>query len=139
MIGIIIIGIIAFLLIKFFIDYEKDNDDLNGQLLNEKFAVIVDVINEAAFNRCGTVKILDKREFNLYDGTSNQFVKFQYGTGHLTIIWRYKYFQKEIIHQKQIIDVRNLSIFEQQKIGDQMVKEMAIVVAKHKIDVLGNI
>ena len=80
-----------------------------------------------------------KREFNLYEDGQNQIIKFQYSTGHLTITWKYKYFQKEIVHERQFNDVRNLSLFDQQKIGEQMINEMAIVVERHKNNVIGGI
>ena len=97
------------------------------------------MINDSAFNGDGSVTSLDKREFNLYEDGHNQIIKFQYSTGHLTITWKYKYFQKEIVHERQFNDVRNLSLFDQQKIGEQMIKEMATVVERHKNNVIGGI
>lgn len=135
MIWIIVIGIIGFILFKFFSDYNKDNYDLQGQSLDEKFAIITSAINEAAFNSRGQIIPLDKRSFNLYENGQNQIINFQYGTGHLTITWRYKYFQKEVVLEKQFNNVRNLSIFEQQKIADRMILEMVQVVENHKNNV----
>ena len=137
MIWVVVIGIVGFILIRFFSDLNKDNADLQGQSLTEKFAVIVSSINEAAFGGMGKVITLDKRSFNLYQDGQNQIINFQYGTGHLTITWKYKYFQKEIVHEKQYNDVRNLSLFEQQKIADNMISEMEQVVENHKNNVIG--
>lgn len=139
MVWAIVIGVIAFFLIKFFIALSKDNDDLQGQTLDKKFAIIVSILNDAAFGGDGSITTLDKREFNLYEDGQNQIIKFQYSTGHLTITWRYKYFQKEVVHQRQFNDVRNLSIFEQQKLAEQMISETAIVVERHKQNVIGGI
>ncbi|HET7119535.1 MAG TPA: hypothetical protein VFI29_23765 [Hanamia sp.] len=139
MIWAIVIGIVFFFLIRFFNAFNKDNYDLHAQSLSKKFEIIANMINDAAFNGEGTVTVYDKREFNLYKAGENQLINFQYGTGHLTITWKYKYFQKEIVHQRQFNDVRNLSVFEQQKIGKQIINEMAIVIAKHKLDVIGNV
>ncbi|MDC1188609.1 hypothetical protein N8089_02335 [Flavobacteriales bacterium] len=130
---IIVVGIIA---VKFFISFNKDNDDLQGKKLDEKFGVIVNMINEAAFDGQGSITTFSKREFNLYRNGENQIINFSYGTGHLTINWKYKYFQKEIVHEKQFTDVRNLSLFEQEKIGRQIISEMTIIVEKHKNNVL---
>ena len=85
----------------------------------------------------GKVTTLDKRSFNLYQDGKNQIIKFEYGTGHLTITWKYKYFQKEIVHEKQYDNVRNLSLFEQQKIADNIISEMEQVVENHKNNVIG--
>lgn len=74
------------------------------------------MINEAAFNGNGSITVLDKREFCLYEDGQNQIIKFHYSTGHLTIIWKYKYYQKEIVHEKLFSDVRNLSLIQQQNL-----------------------
>jgi hypothetical protein len=137
MIWIIVIGIVGFILFRFFSDLNKDNADLQGQSLPEKFAVIVSSINEVAYGGMGKVTTLDKRSFNLYQDGQNQIINFQYGTGHLTITWKYKYFQKEIVHEKQYNNVRNLSLFEQQKIADNIISEMEQVVENHKNNVIG--
>lgn len=113
MVWTIVIAIIGIILFRFFSSLSKDNDDLQGRTLSEKFNVIVSMINEAAFNGGGSVTTLDKREFNLYEDGQNQIIKFQYSTGHLTITWKYKYFQKEIVHERQFNEVRNLSLFDQ--------------------------
>ncbi len=139
MIWTIVIVIVGYILISFFISLSKDNDDLQGRTLDDKFIVIVNMINEAAFDGRGSVTTLDKREFNLYEEGQNQIIKFQYSTGHLTITWKYKYFQKEVVHERQFNDVRNLSLFDQQKIGEQMINEMFIVVERHKNNVIGGI
>ena len=132
MIWVIVIGIVGFILFRFFSDLNKDNADLQGQSLTEKFSVIVSSINEVAYGGMGKVTTLDKRSFNLYQDGQNEIINFQYGTGHLTITWKYKYFQKEIVHEKQYNNVRNLSLFEQQKIADNIISEMEQVVENHK-------
>lgn len=129
----VIIGIILF---RFFSDLNKDNYDIENQNLSEKFSSIVSILNESAFDGYGTVTILNNRCFNLYEDGKNQIVSFYYSTGHLTITWKYKYFQKEIVHEHQFNDVRNLSIFEQQNIAKQMIAEMNLIIDKHKKDVI---
>ena len=124
---------------KFFWDFSKDNDDLQNQPLHEKFGVIVEMINQKAFNGLGTISKFDKREFNLYQDMQNQIIKFQYSTGNLTITWRFKYFQKEVVHERQFNNVRNLSLFEQQHIGEQIIREMNYLIEEHTINVLKDI
>ncbi len=133
----VILGFLGLLLFRFFISYSKDNDDLQDQPLDKKFNIIINMINDVAFHGNGSVTTLSKREFNLYQDGENQLIKFQYSTGILTITWKYKYFQKEIVHERQFSDARNLSLFEQQKVAQQMIKEMNNVVAIHKASVLG--
>jgi hypothetical protein len=132
----ILVIILTVLLISFLTSFNKDNEDLQGITLSEKFEIIVDMINQVAFHGNGEITQISKREFNLYETGQHQIINFLYGTGHLTITWKYKFFQKEIIHKKQFTNVRNLSLFEQQKIGEQMIEEMAIVINNHQNDVL---
>ncbi len=140
MFWIILIGLLVLgYLFKFFMDLNKDNDDLLNQTLEEKFSVIVNMINKESFGGKGTVTVLDKREFNLYEDGRNQLIKFDYSTGHLTITWMYKYFQKEVVYEKQFNNVRNLSVFDQQKIGEEMIRGMYEVVENHKKNVMSGL
>ena len=95
--------VIGYMVIRFMMDMSKDNHDLEGQTVADKFAVIVGRINEEAFGGAASVTPLDKRSFNLYRTGDNQIVNFNYSTGHLTIEWRYKYLQKEVFHRKQFM------------------------------------
>ena len=134
MFWVILIGILA---IIYFNSLNKDNNDLQGQSLSQKFEVIVNFLNKEAFNGFGAITVIDKREFNLYRDGDNQLIKFHYSSGHLTITWRYKYLQKETIHEKQFNDVRNLSTLEQYKIANEMISEMLVVKNKHVNGVKG--
>jgi len=131
MIWTILITLIGFILIRFITSLNKDNDDLQDKSLSDKFSVIVSALNDQAFNGNGDITTVDKRTFNLYQEGQNQIVSFEYSTGHLTIIWRYKYFQKELIHERQFKNVRNLSLFEQGKIAETVIKEMDEKIEHH--------
>lgn len=135
---IIVIIIVLFTIIKFGTALNKDNDDLQGGSASDKFRTIVSVLNDQVFSGNGTITTTDKRSFNLYDGY-NQIILFHYSTGHLTIIWKYKYYEKEIIHERTFNDVRNLSIFEQQKIANSLCNEMNVIKENHMNNVLSPI
>lgn len=133
----IFLGIlIAYVAMRFFIDLNKDNDDLQGRSADEKFEFLVGRINEAAYGGEGRVTRTDKRFFNLYETGSNQIINFQYSTGNLNIEWRYKFFQKEIIHRKTFRDVRNISLIQQSKMADLLIEEMGEVVHRHQLSVM---
>ncbi|HEX8575807.1 MAG TPA: hypothetical protein VF677_05895 [Flavobacterium sp.] len=138
MIWAIVIVAVLYILIKFFIALSKDKDDLQGQTLDKKFNVITNMINEYVYQGKGVIERLDNREFNLYEIGSNQLIKFQYSTGQLTIDWRYKYFQKEIVHSKRYENVRNLSLFEQEKIAKNFLKNGVYKIEEHKMNVIDN-
>lgn len=135
----LIISIIVYIILRFFSDFyserKKDNLDLLAQSLDKKFIVIVSMLNDAAFN--GRGKVIDRvpKFFNLYEDRQNQIITFLYGTGHLTITWRYKYLQNEVVHERQFNNVRNISAYDQQIIAETMIGEMAKVVENHKIKV----
>lgn len=133
--GILILGIVLFLY-KFFTALDKDNDDLMGGTLDEKFSVIVNQLNLEAFNGTGTITHVSKREVHLFGTPMNQHIVFHYSTGHLTVTWRYKYFQKEVILKRDLRDVRNLSIFEQDKLAKSLIREMQGVIIDHQNKVL---
>jgi len=139
MVWTILIVIIAIALLRFNSYLNNDNNDLHDITLSEKFNVVVKMINDAAFNGNGSLTVLNKKKFNLCKEGENQIIQFHYNTGHLIITWEYNSFQEEIIHKKKFYDVRNLSISEQQKIGEQMITEMTNVVEGHKNDVLDTI
>lgn len=137
MIWTFVILIVGYVIYKFFNSLEQDKDDLNNQKLSEKFSAIINMLNDAAFNGKGDINIEDSRNLNIYENDSNQIVELQYSTGSLSITWKYKYYQKEVVYKKNFPDSRNLSIFEQKSIANRVIDEMKNVVFKHKNEVLG--
>ncbi len=138
MIWIIVVAVVISLIV-FTTKFNKDNQDLNGQSLYDKFKIVTDTLNNYAFNGEAQVYEIDKRNFNLGAKAYNQLINFEYGAGSLTIIWKYKYFQKEVVNKKFFSNVRNLSVFEQEKIARVMIERMNIIVENHKNDVISDI
>ncbi len=139
MVWTIIIIVVVIIIVRFSLDVNKDNYDLQGTTLADKFEFTVAMLNDSAFAGRAEIIYLDNRCFNLWQEGKNQIIQFTYGTGHLTITWKYKYFQKEVIHEKVFRHVRNISIFDQRKIAERMIKEMEVVVAQHQMDVIDKI
>ena len=137
MIWIILIGVVLFFIAKAVISSGKDENDLAGKTLDEKFNVIVNQLNLAAFEAEGQVKYIDRKHFHLYpEQGSNQIIEFLYSQGMLSITWKYKYFQKELVFRENLLDVRNLSLFEQEKIARAIIGKMEnkIRIIKIKLD-----
>jgi internalin A len=126
-IGLLVLGY----LFKFFIDLNKDNEDLKEKSLEEKFGIIVNLLNQNVFNGQGETINVDKKEFNLGKRGSNSLVKFHYSTGHLTIIYKTLYLEKEFEFQKQYSDVRNISVLDQQRIGKEILDGVSEVIESH--------
>lgn len=134
----IILGVVVISLILFAGKFNKDTNDLEHEKLHEKFEYIVENLNQYAFNGEGQVYEINMRTFNLGATESNQMITFEYGAGGLTIIWKYKYYQKEVVDKKYFPKVRNLSIFEQEKISQLMIMRMEKIVEQHKSEVMND-
>lgn len=133
----VIIGIVVLVIGSIAIKTSKDSEDLAGTTLDNKFNVLVNMLNQAAFNGEGTVRYIDKKLFNLYPPlSSNQLIEFLYSQGMLSITWKYKYFQKEMVFRKNLSNVRNLSLFDQERIGRALIEEMEFKVNEHKNNVM---
>ncbi|MFT3903994.1 MAG: hypothetical protein QM727_12525 [Niabella sp.] len=138
MIWIIIVVVIGIIIFRFISDLSKDSNDLQGKTVAEKFNIIVNMINAYAFNGDGEIIKLSNRECNIYQDDQNQIINLLYSTGCLTITWRYKYFQRELIHKKQFFNVRNINTTEQQNIGEQLINEVSIAIEMHIIKISGD-
>lgn len=124
---IIIILIVGYILFHFLKDLNKDNQDLKNQNIYEKFKVLADNINQNAYQGQGNIRMHpnDKRSFHIYKPNAPQIIEFQYGTGHLTIIWRYKYLgDNEIVYEETLRNVRDISDEEQNTVSKQIISEM---------------
>ena len=132
----LVIAIGIYITYQFVTATNKDKLELEHQVVEEKFQFVVGVLNEAVFNGKGGVSKLSNRSFNLYQDGENQIIHFHYSTGTLRITWKYKYFQKEVLHTRDFDNARNLSIFEQERLGNIMIVEMQKVIGQHKINVL---
>lgn len=131
-----IVLIIGYILYSFLKDYKQDEVDLAHQSLSEKFKFTVAVLNKHVYAGQGVTTYLDLRSFNLYKPGSNQIIIFEYNTGSLNIVWKYKYLQKEVVHSKTFDNVRNLSLMAQERMAYIIIQEMTPIIAKHQIDVL---
>lgn len=131
-----IIIIAGYILYRFIQDVKKDEQDLSNETMLEKFSVIVQRINEVECKDQGDVLIESARDFNLYKEGDNQIFLFNYGTGHLTIWGKYKYFHKEMVFEKTFYDVRNISTIQQHNIADAFIVEYEQKKLEHQKEVL---
>lgn len=133
--------ILAFIMFRFYRDLNKDKKELQKQSLPEKFKIIFDTLNDAAFFGQGKVypNKHDKRRFSLYEDGKNQIINFDYSTGILNIEWRFKYLHNEVIYSKAFGSVRDISYEQQQNIAEIMISHMEDVVKKHIEKVEGGI
>lgn len=136
-----IVFLVLYFIIQAAIKSSKDNQDLIGTSLDKKFSVIVQTLNDYAYGGVGYTTYIDDKLFNLYsdDIGFNQIIEFLYSQGSLSITWKYKYYQKEMVYRRHFNNVRNLSVFEQKQIADSIIREMSVRVEAHKESVLRGI
>lgn len=104
MIWIVLIIIAVVLIIAFNIKKKVDKDNNEVSIL-EKFGLIITGLNEYCYRGEGTVKENPKNNITIYKQGSCQIVGLGYQMGFLTIVWKFKYWQQEMVYKKEI-DVR---------------------------------
>ena len=117
MLWIILIAIIGMSIIGFMRGMNKDNEDLQGQTLSEKFSVMVDLINQEIFNGMGHVEEHGKRDFTLYAPGVPHTLYFLYGAGNLRVEWRAVLFGQKHIVSKEFHNPRNVTDKEQEQMA----------------------
>ena len=122
----IIISILVFYIFKTFYKFRKeqiaDSEELFNQKLEDKFSYFIDGLNEYCYNRT----------LSLYKNDSCQIVNLEYGTGILTIIWKFKYFQQEMVYQRNLPNARNINIEWQKNALKLVISEFLDQYEKHK-------
>jgi hypothetical protein len=138
MIWTIVIGAIIYGIYRFANGIRKDVHDLHEKPVSDKFFIIVNNINEVAFDGNGVVTPINYSEFNLYKEGSNQIIQFSYSLGGLVITWIYKYAQREVVHTEIFVNVRNISLSEQEMMANKFIRDAQAVIRdhRHQIDLL---
>jgi len=107
----IVIGLVLYAVFRKYLQFKKeqrlDAEELKNQNIYDKFKFLIDGFNGYCFNGKGKVSVFDNKNANVYQEGSNQIVLFQYNAGMLTIVWKYKYFQNEMVYEKNFPDARN--------------------------------
>jgi hypothetical protein len=116
----------------------KDRGDLNGGTVEQKFSIMVDIINQWAYGGRGRTHSLSWRSFNLYMENAQQIFNFNYSTGHLTLTWKFKYYHQELMHTEDFNYVRNITAEKQKELVTRFLEECRVKLEVHvdKIDQL---
>lgn len=115
-----VIFIIALIFVPFTRQIMIDKQELSEHPINEKFKVLVEIINDKLFDGSAEITLFenDPRSMNLFsDKMSNYLIQFYYSTGNLVITLNYKYYQNELVHKEQYSGLRNISVFRQKDIA----------------------
>ena len=101
----------------------------------QNFPELFDVLNNQVFKGEGKVNYMEKMTCSLYKDGENQIIIFTYFSGHLGITWKYKYFHKEVVHEKVFYDALCSNNLEQRNFADKLINEMYVVIQRHKQNV----
>jgi len=86
----------------------------NGQNLSSEFSYLISAFNEYCYKGQGDINKLDQEELNIYKNDSCQIVHLHYSMGTLTIVWKFKYYQQEMIYKKSFNNVPSINSMEWQ-------------------------
>lgn len=128
---IIAIAAVLIVFILFGRSLNKDRADLNGGTLEQKFSVMVDIINQSAYNGQGRTHSLTWRSFNLYRENAQQIYNFNYSTGHLTLTWKFKWYHQEVVYTEDLHNVRNISDARQVELVKRFLEECRVKMEVH--------
>jgi hypothetical protein len=86
--------------------------------------IIVNHINDAAFNGFGNITIINDNNIKLSDNERFNDISFILSNNNLTIKWTLIYLIKEVIHERTFNFNENLDYSEQLEIADIMIQEL---------------
>lgn len=110
--------------------------ELNEMSLEERFGILIDGLNAYCYDSLGTITKLDNRTLNLYKKGSCQIINLHYSTGILTITWKFKYFQQEMIYTKNLPYNRDITPMWQLKMLEIIISEFLEKYTQHERNVL---
>lgn len=134
----IVVLLLALIIVPFSRDLVKDKEELARTPINEKFKVLVSIINDGLLDGEGEITLVDDdpRLMSLMSKEKmNMLIQFYYSTGNLKIILRYKWLQKELIWDRQFNGLRSITIFMQKDIANQFIEMSRKKIVEHQRNV----
>lgn len=117
---------------KFRKELKTDNKELNSQNLEDKFKFLIEGLNEYCYQGLGKITNIDKQALSIYKQNSCQIVNIEYGAGILTIIWKFKYFNQEMIYKRNLTEARDATLDWQKKALQTVISEFLEQYKKHE-------
>lgn len=136
-IALIILGIfLAYQVVKFFI-YNKKNTDKDGQILSDKslqqvLSILIEELNQYAYNGQGTVTNLSHNSLKLYKQDNAQVILFSLLGGVVSIEWRLKTMGREFILTMDLNNIKEITDDGQRKSAQSITKMFKVDLERFK-------
>ena len=126
-IALIILGVfIAYHLVKFFIYYKKntgtDAKILSEKTLQEVLSILIQELNQYAYNGQGTVTNLSHDSLKLYKQDSPQVILFSLLGGVVSLEWRLKVMGREFIFTMGLNNIQEITDDGQRKTAQSIIR-----------------
>ncbi|MBO7444849.1 MAG: hypothetical protein J6T86_00355 [Bacteroidales bacterium] len=139
---ILIVLVLALIFVAFAHNLVRDKVELEHTPLEKKFETVIQEVNAGLLGSGGKTVTFpnDKRHVNLFnDNSPNQIINFLYSTGNLSITYKYKFFQQEMVFERLFKGVRNINIYNQTALAKEFVGEALQRKSEHEHKVLSDI
>lgn len=124
-------AIVIYVLYKFVVAANDDNNDVRDNPLHQRYSHFFGRLNDAAFDGTASLNQKAPHIYTLYKENSNQIIIFKYAMGSMDVKWMYKYYQKELIHEQTLNNIKNVSVFQQDKMADNVLTAMSPKINQH--------
>jgi hypothetical protein len=125
------IAVVLIVIFLFWRALNKDRIELKDTTLEQKFSVMVNLINQSAYGGEGRTHSLSWRSFNLYRENAQQIFNFNYSTGHLTVTWKFKWYHQEMVYSEDFNYVRNITDAKQAELATRFLEECRVKMESH--------
>lgn len=117
---------LAYHLVKFFIYYkkniEKDKKVLTDKTLQETLSILIEELNQYAYNGQGIITSLSNESLKLYKQDSAQVILFNLLGGVVSLEWRLKIMGREFIFTMGLNNITEITDEGQRKSAQSIIK-----------------
>jgi uncharacterized protein (DUF433 family) len=111
---------------------KKNNKGKRQENIKTKFSMLIACLNEYCYQGKGYIDKLGKNYISLYKQDSCQKLTFKYELDKLHITWKFKYYQQEMIFEKVLSDLPDVTETWQVEMSKIIISEFLEKYKVHK-------
>ena len=119
-----ILSIICLVLYLVYRAIRRDRNDLKQKSMFDRFYIIINAINNEAFEGKGQVGMTEDNIVTIYKDKAKQSIHLKYMLSDLHIVWFYKYHSKEITIAEVIRKNEIPNIFMQKAVISMIIQKV---------------